>query len=231
MRFYLRNIQVANAPPSGTQSTLSPTAANSGEGFENLALMLNTGLAQTSISISESGTGLKRSFNCRFVTPPLATQHVNAGSMIFGTAAACGSLANAEVCPQIYLWRPSTQSVITRLRDSSTPITLALTTAEAGYVRTMDGTNGGSMPAFDPLDEDVICLEDWYIGTQGTGGTRSRTLWFDGNTDVVDASSPTNAAGFLDFPADLLFFDWLKYYPVGFAQTTSRVQTDPNLRM
>lgn len=232
-RLWLRNVLSPDAPANGTQSVLTPDAgSNTGSGVEDRLMTPSTlGTLQVQFAASVSGTGSHLVYNGRFISDPLAAQHIAAANLTFGVAAGSGQLSGAELSPQIYLWRPSTLTVVTRIRSTSTVTISAGNTAndsEMGFVRTLSNLNGGGAPDLDPLDGDVIVLENWTFGSQGTIGTRARRLWFDGTDDIVDGAIMTNAATYLEFPADLIF---LTPYPVAIANQLAVPYASPLLRM
>jgi hypothetical protein len=98
------------------------------------------------------------------------------------------SLANAYKAGSIYVWRPSTSSVVGYVYDSN---------AEIGTVWTNNYTNDSSNisgSAVTATNGDVLVIEVWYTSAQGKGKS-------------YDVDIQYNVDSYIETPQDLTFFE------------------------
>jgi len=96
------------------------------------------------------------------------------------------------------VWRPSTSSVVGFIYDSDTTLGVEWGTTEDGQVLSPTGS------AVTVLAGDVLVISFWRHAAQGMAVAYTQTLYFDGATDVTDATT-TDAASYLETPQVLTF--------------------------
>jgi len=197
-------------PTAGTHSGLSASVANSGSPFEDRMLSPQKGPSggQTSFAIF-STTGTRNFYMARGTSGPLKAQHVNAGNWITGVGQKVGNtFIEMASCDAIYIWRPSTSSVVATIRSSlgnaSSPPN---DNAEDWYINVYTGLNGGAGPAFDTQDGDVLVWEVWFSGSYAvtTGNT---TFFFNGSdASKANRAAVSDAASYIRAPQALQFIN------------------------
>jgi hypothetical protein len=203
-RLYLRNILAAGAPTAGEKSTALPVGTaglQSGANTQDRSLLLTKGTTQTSIAFTGLGqTTHQDNYLARFTSLPLSAQTVTAQTWTFALALnEANAAANSQLAPCIYLWRPGSSSVVGFVVDSDTPIGAEWGASEDGIVATVSGA------AVTAVFGDVLVLEVWRHAPSQTNTTaRVQTVYFDGPTDVVDATT-ANAASYIETPQNLVF--------------------------
>lgn len=136
----------------------------------------------------------------RWVSPPLAAQSLAASQSItvqlgFSTS---NTISAFQWCFSLYLWRPSTGALVSRITDCQTSSSSA-TTSETNSSVVMSGANVAAATA---LDGDVLVLDVWRNTTVQTMGTQYvNNIFYDGTTE----GSATNNAAFLNFANTITF--------------------------
>jgi hypothetical protein len=203
-RLYLRNVLAANAPTAGEKSTALPVGTaqlQTGANTQDRSLLLTKGTTQTSISLTGLGqTTHQDNYLARFTSLPLSAQTVTAQTWTFALALdEANAAANSQLAPCIYVWRPTGSTVVGFIIDSDTPIGVEWGASEDGIVATVSGA------AVTAQLGDVVVLEVWrHAPTQTNTTARVQTVWFDGATDVVDATT-AGAASYIETPQNLVF--------------------------
>ena len=203
-KLYLHAATTTNAPTNGEQSTAMPVGTfkgNSGTGFENLSMSSLIGTSQTSKSVTSlAQTAAQDNYIARFTSPPLANQTIPAGTWTLALQSLeTNANANSFFQASLYVWRPSTSSVVGYVYDSSTALGTEWGTATTGRVVTVSGNS------VDAQAGDVLVLEVWRSGTQAAATAYAQTLFFDGTTDVTNGGTAASAASFIQFNTALEF--------------------------
>jgi len=202
-KLYLRGSTTPNSPTNGEKSTALPVGTftgNSGDGFENLSLSTTKGSSQTSKTISSLIQLTHQDmYPARFSSQSLAAQTFSAGTWTLALATS-ESDANAEsqTVGSIYVYRPTTASVVGYIYDSDTALGVEYSTTEDGQVVTVSGSSVTSQ------DGDILVFEYWIHATQLISLGYTNTLYFDGTTDVVDSTS-SDAASYIQAPISITF--------------------------
>lgn len=203
-RLYLRNVLAAGAPTAGKKSVALPVGTaglQAGANTQDRSLLVTKGTAQTSIAFTGLGqTAHQDNYLARFASLPLSAQTVTAQTWTFALALnEANAAANSQLAPCVYVWRPGTTSVVGFIVDSDTPIGVEWGASEDGIVATASGA------AVTAQFGDVLVLEVWrHAPTQTNTTARIQTVYFDGATDVVDATT-ADAASYLETPQNLVF--------------------------
>jgi len=136
-----------------------------------------------------------------FISPPLAAQTLAGGQAGFkvgiGTKESSVSM-NQFRRTFVYIWRQGSGNVKTILVP--TQCGTEHTTAERGCVITAAGAAGD----FSILNGDRIVVEIWVYCNSTT--SYSSSTYYDGTTDVVEASTTSDACGFFYSPQTLTLY-------------------------
>lgn len=202
-KLYLRDLTAANPPSNGEKSTALPVGTfkgNSGAGFEDRALKSAIGSAQTSKSIvSLAQTAHQDNYIVRFTSDRLGAQTINANTWTLAVCLAKTVVnANSLLVLSLYVWRPSSTSVVGYIYDSDTTIGAVWGNTEFGQVVTFSGSSVTTQ------DGDVLVLEVWRHAAQNDVGTYTQIVYFEGATDVT-AGQTSDAASYLSTPQTLTF--------------------------
>ena len=203
-KFYLRNLTATNPPSAGEKSTVLPVdtlGANNATGTdETRALREAKGSAQTSLTkASDASTLARDNYLARFSTEALAAQTFGAGTWTIAIALEeTNALANSFLNLSLYRWRPSDSSKAF-IYDSHTNLGAEWGATEDGIFVTFTGSD------VTLVNSDVLVLEVWRHAAQGMATAYNQIVYFEGATDVTDATT-TDAASYLFAPAAILFF-------------------------
>lgn len=191
--------------PTGEQSTR--TATVTATGANTLRTMTNrVGIAQSSLAVTTlANTTQQNAFMGFFCSLPLYNDYtVGGGSWILNVSNAESNLAANFFINSInvYVWRPSTGTVVGTVRDAA-----ALGGAEpaaAGSQRVQTFTFTTS--AISALKGDVIICELWAQFTQANATARTGTVYFGGTTENLTLNATvSNHASFLQIAENLQF--------------------------
>lgn len=171
--------------------------------------LMNTsiGAAQTSTTLTSASLAtLQQQFCAMFATLPLDTnQTVGGGTMILNTAQNADSAAAAFAVNSfnIYVWRPSTGTLVGTIRDSGGA---SLGGAAGGTGITTQHITGITTSAVSAQAGDVIVCEIWANFTQGMANPYVCNFYFDGTTaTTTQGTTVTNHASFIEFTENLTF--------------------------
>jgi hypothetical protein len=189
-RLYFRDDTSSNAPSAGSKSSALPNGTNNSlTANDSQSLLLDQGTSDTTVSINTLAQTTRQSGRfARFTSEPLASQTISANTWDYTLRNRhSNASANAYKAGSIYVWRPSTSSVVGYVYDSN---------AEIGSVWTNNFTNDSSSisgSAVTATNGDVLVIEVWYTSAQGKA-----------KTYVVDIQYNVNS--FIETPQDLTFF-------------------------
>ena len=209
-RLFLRNLTSDPTPTAGEKSTALPVGTFSGNSgtAETRSLSEAKGAAQTSITLASlSQTAHQDNYLARFSSIPLAAQAIPAQTWTLAVATSEGNAqANSFTIGSIYVWRPSTNAVVGFLYDSDTAVGVEWLATEDGQVLSLTGS------AVTAADGDILVLEFWRHATQGMAAVYTQTIFFEGTTDVTDATT-ADAASYLESAEVLQFLYTLLSQP------------------
>ncbi len=203
--FYLHDITTSYAPTNDEKSTALPVGTftgNSGTGFEDLSMSSTKGTSQTSKTITSLAQNTHQDeYLARFTSPTLGAQTIPARTWTLSVATKeSATNANSFAVGSIYVWRPSTSSVVGYIYDSASPRNPEFTTGERGEIYSLSGSSVATQVG------DVIVLEFWVDATQtGTASTKVNTLYFDGTGTITNGTGTSNAASSLYVPFALTY--------------------------
>jgi len=202
-RLFLRDVTAVNPPTNGEKSTALPVGVfdgNSGAGFEDRSLMTTAGGAQVSKSRAALATAAEHDdqYIARFTLDDLAAQTINANTWIVAVATSeANANANSFTILSLYVWRPSTSSVVGFVYDSDTILGIEWEIAEDGQVLSIAGSSVVCAAG------DSLVLEFWrHTAGQGMATPYTQTLYFNGTTDVTETTT-SDAASYIETPQTL----------------------------
>ncbi|MBI3642297.1 MAG: hypothetical protein HY222_07895, partial [Thaumarchaeota archaeon] len=197
-KFYFHSLQTSNAPTAGEKSAaLTATIANSGAVYESLSM--STFLNKTAAAgvtrklVTDALTTQNNDYIARFTSPTLAAQTLSAGNWTIGIfASESAAQANNFGAGSLYIWRPSTSSVVGYIFDGpsgaghhgtewTTILTGRFFNATGASITTKSG--------------DVLVFEQWEDRAQ-ISGPRTNTINFDGTVASTNGTI-TNAGMFI----------------------------------
>jgi len=189
-RLYFRDETSSNAPTAGSKSTALPNGTdNSLTANDSQSLLLAQGTSNTTVTINSLAQTARQSGRfARFTSDPLASQTISANTWDYTLRNRhSNASANTYKAGSIYVWRPSTSSVVGYVYDSN---------AEIGIVWTNNFTNDSSNisgSAVTAANGDVLVIEIWYTSAQGKA-----------KTFILDIQY--NVDSYIETPQDLTFF-------------------------
>jgi len=204
-KLYLHATTSSDAPTNGEKSAALPVGTfkgNSGTGFEDLSMSSLIGTSQTTKSITGlAQTGAQDNYIARFTSPPLTAQTIAAGTWTFAVQTLESNAgANSMLDGSLYVWRPSTDSVVGYVYDSTTALGTEWGTTTKGVLVTVSGNS------VTVKDGDVLVFEVWrYAASQTAATAWTQELLFDGTTDVTSGGTGSSAASYIQAPTNLVF--------------------------
>lgn len=199
-KWYLRNSN-ASTGPTGKASTDT-------DDFPSVPSDKNTakdmtpakGSAQVSVTGNYNNAGVAKKTFCRiFVGPALAAQTLTGGQANYKVGVAIkesNGLMNLVHRVFVYVWRSGSGNVKTIIIPTEH---IEHTTAELGCLVTATG----AATDFSILDNDRIVVEIWWNLNNTRSAAYDATDYYEGATDVIDATATSDAAGFFECPQTL----------------------------
>jgi hypothetical protein len=176
-RFYHRADTSSNAPSTGTKSAVLPDGtANSRSTDESRALTADvpaTNEAFTANFSTLAQTARQSGLIARFTSAPLTAQTISSGnwsSLVEGNQS--NNNANVFYAKSIYIWRPSTSSVVGYIYDDVAQLSTELATSTSSRTLTVSGSS------ITTQDGDVLVVEYWYTAAQGAGKSYTVNSYF-----------------------------------------------------
>jgi hypothetical protein len=210
-KLYLHNLSnpISGSFPAVEQSALN-TASFTATGANTLKTMdLGLGTVQsTLVGASLSNTTQQYGFMGFFSSPQLkGNQTVGGGTWTINHAQAESSLDMNFIINivNIYVWRPSTNTKIGTIIDSTT----SLGGQEPGAINS-ERVNffNFTTSQVSALDGDVIICELWTVFTQAAAAIKTATIYFDGTTENTTINAVvTNHASYLNITENLTFYN------------------------
>jgi hypothetical protein len=200
-RFYLRNTTTNTAGyVTNEQSTALPVGTMRDFAFDNGDLETTMGAAQSSwTGVTFAQTEHQDVYLRKFISDPLGVVSIDANTWTIAVAVAESNInANAFIVCSLYVLQVD-DTVRGFIYDSDTPLGVEFATSEDGQVITVSGSAVGGI-----LATDRLAFEFWVHAVQGNATDRNVVLYYDGTTDVTDATT-TDAASYIETPQDLSF--------------------------
>ena len=210
-KLYLHNVSnaVSGTFPAGEQSALN-TASFTATGANTLKTMdLSLGSVQSTLAGASLANLVQQyGFMGFFSSPELkGDQTVGGGTWTINHAQAESSLnMNFFInIVNIYVWRPSTNTKIGTIKDSTTSL--------GGLEPSVINTERVNLFNFttsqvSALDGDVIICELWSVLTQATAASNTATIYFDGTTEnTTQDAVVTSHASYLNITENLTFYN------------------------
>lgn len=201
-RLYLRNLAPSNSPTAGEKSAALPVGTLFASSNEK-ALKTVKGASQTSLVHSWNAVKIVHHeiYLARFTSDPLVAQTISANNWTLAIAVAENVPGtDSRILASLYVWRPSTASVVGYVYDTHTLLGIEPTTTEDGQVITLAGNSVVCQAG------DVLVYECWFHVQPAGNPTNPSTVtvWFDGTTDVVDTTN-SDASSYVETPQNLTF--------------------------
>lgn len=190
-RFYFNSITAAYPPTTGDKAASLPVGTDVGDFNQSLSMFTKDGASAVTYNVTTNAITTQQSFMmARHATPVLYAQTISANTWTIAFKMnESNAAANAFLCPVVYVWRPSSGTVVGTIRDSATTVGLEANNA----VQTV--TFSGS--AVTCATGDVLVTEAWCIATQGSGKNYT-VSWF---------SSASGAQVYLETPQNLSLYE------------------------
>jgi hypothetical protein len=187
-KLYFRNVTSPYAPTAGTKSTALPDGTDNSLTENDSQSLLLTTATDVRVSITSLAQSTRQSGRfARFTSDRLASQTISANTWDYTLRNRHGNnFANAYKAGSIYVWRPSTSSVVGYVYDSN---------AEIGSVWTTNFTNDSSNisgSAVTATNGDVLVIEVWYTAAQAKTNSYAHDIEY-------------NTSSYIETPQDLAF--------------------------
>lgn len=213
-KFYLRDLPAVYAPTTGEKSTVEPVAVLQAENAtgtdETRSLRENKGFVQAQITRNtDASSAARNGYHARFTSERLKAGTYGSGTITYAMAIVeSNGASNFFQAASIYFWRPSNNTVVGFVYDSDTTIGTEAATSETGEVNDITGSN------VTILDGDVLVLEFWRKQSQNNAAGRTNTIWFDGSTEPIDGTAISNAAAYINMPANIPLLENFALIPI-----------------
>ena len=218
--------------PTGEQAGVA--ASQTATGANTLRTMNTTiGAGQTSVTVASTGTtAQQQTFYRFFCSPQLAAQtfSANSVSVTFNCADAQSNAAMNHFVDYfvIYVWRPSTGSMVGILFEGAGTNATEPTSTNTEQVSVSSRTNDND--GVTAQAGDVLICEAWAQFTQGMNSSYNGTFYYDGTTEnTTENAGVSNHASFINFSNITVTFQSNKEIAVGtgsYAITGTAVGTE-----
>lgn len=200
-RLYLKDEAPAMSPGETELSAVLPV----GTGKDLIIAARSLSPFKGNAVASYGGNGVasaahQDNFFTSFSTPPLQAGAYGGGTWTFAISSSeANANANSFFALSVYVYRPSSSSVIGYIYDSDTPLG-----SEWGVLQR---TRGGSFTGSEVTAQagDILVAEVWRHAVQADAGSYAQTIYFNGGTDVVDLDSIADAASWIQAPQEIGF--------------------------
>jgi len=199
-KWYLRNSN-ASTGPTGKASTDTddfPSVPSDKTTAKDMAA--GKGSAQVSVTGNYNNAGVAKKTFCRiFVGPALAAQTLTGAQANYKVGVAIkesNALMNLVHRTFVYVWRSGSGNVKTIIVPTEH---IEHTTAELGCLVTATG----AATDFSILNGDRIVVELWWNLNNTKNVAYDATDYYEGATDVIDATATSDAAAYFECPQTL----------------------------
>jgi hypothetical protein len=179
-RFYFRNVVSDYAPTAGTKSLVLPNGTdNSLTANDNQSLLL-TQATDVQVDITSLAQTARQSGRfARFTSDRLAAQTISANTWNYTLRNRETNVnANSYKAASIYVWRPSTSSIVGYVYDSNAEIGTEWTT---NFTNDSSNISGSSV---NTLIGDVLVCEVWYTAAQGKSASYTNSIQYNTNSFI-----------------------------------------------
>src|SRR3990172_4188738 len=199
-KWYFRDTNAAAGPTAKASTDTDSFTSVPADKNTAKDMTVAKGTAQTSVAGAYTTTATPRYTMIRmFVSPPLAAQTLNASDTY--TIGVGQRESNAQMNLYfrffVYVWRSGSGNVKTILVPTSD--TTEEGTTETGCVHNYTGATGN----FSILENDRIVCEVWADIRNTKNVSYTATLYYDGTTDVLEATATSDAASYMSFTQTL----------------------------
>ncbi len=191
-RLYWRSDASSPDSPGSSQSAVLPIGTNNSlAGGENQAMLeIEGSVTETTIINTLAQTARQSGYFGIFTSEPLAAQTISAQTwQVVLRRRESNAAANAFLAASIYIWRPSTSSVVGFIFDNNAQQGAEWGTTFATITYNLAGSS------VTCADGDVLVIEPWYTAAQGMG-----------TTYTVEIQYNNLLFSYLDSPQTLTFY-------------------------
>lgn len=202
-KLYFHDAAPADDPGETERSSVLPAHSDNNDlGIAVKSMDTVIGSSQVGVNGGSISTlNVQDNFFTSFSSPALAAQTITAQTWTVAVEVSEGNAAaNSFIVCSLYVFRPSSTSVIGFIYDNDTPIGSEWPAAATQGVVT---TFGGS--EVTAAADDILVFEFWRHGEQGMAMVYTQSLDYDGGTDVTQGTGVTDAASFIETPQDINF--------------------------
>src|SRR3989304_3304775 len=199
-KWYFRDTNAAAGPTAKASTDTDSFTSVPADKNTAKDMTVAKGTAQTSVAGAYTTTATPRYTMIRmFVSPPLAAQTLTASDTYTIGVGQRESNANMNLYFRffVYIWRSGSGNVKTILVPTSDPTEEG--TAETGCVHNYTGATGN----YSILENDRIVCEVWADIRNTKNVSYTATLYYDGTTDVLEATATSDAASYMSFTQTL----------------------------
>lgn len=200
-KLYLRDAAPEFSPGETELSTALPVGLPADLGGSVKSLSPYKGAAVASVAgLSLASTSHQDNFFTSFSSPPLAAGEYGGGTWNYQISCSeASAVANSFFAFSIYVFRPSTASIVGFIYDSDTA--LGTEWALTQEWRTGSFTGAG----VTAQNGDILVVEVWRHATQDKGSAVTQTIYYDGTIDSTATISEPDAASWVQAPQEIGF--------------------------
>ena len=199
-KWYLRDSNASTGPTAKASTDTDDFPSVPSDKNTAKDMTAAKGSAQVSVTGNYNNAGVAKKTFCRiFVGPALAAQTLTGGQANYKVGVAIkesNALMNLVHRTFVYVWRSGSGNVKTIIVPTEH---IEHTTAELGCLVTATGAAGD----FSILANDRIIVELWWNLNNTKTSAYDATDYYEGATDVIDATATSDAAGYFECPQTL----------------------------
>lgn len=197
-RFYFRDTISPFTPTAESKSAALPVGTNNSLTInDNESLSLIQGTSDIRVNITSLAQIAQQSGRfARFTSDRLASQVITSDTWSYGIRRQeSNSNANTFLALSVYVWRPSTSSVVGYIYDSSAQLGVEWPTS----ILLLTGSFSGSTVTCN--NGDVLVCEVWYTAVQGKSVSYTNSIEFNvssyiGTTSNIIFFTPSKTRSF-----------------------------------
>lgn len=205
-RLYLRDTVPAIDSGTNELSAVLPVGTFSELITGPRSLSPYKGSVQTSLSLSSiAQVAHQDNFYTSFCSPPLLAGAYGGGAWSAAISASeADAHANSFFVLSVYIYRPSTASVVGYIYDSDTALGIEWGTGELGRGLNFTGTEVTAQ------NGDILVVEVWRHAVQDLAVSYTQKIYYDGGTEAGNGDPTTDAASWIQAPQEIGFLPHLR---------------------
>lgn len=201
-KLYLRDEAPQFDPGTSELSSVLPVAADVADAAEDpKSLSPYTGMAVANTGLaSVATTNHQDCFFTSFSSPPLLAGEYGGGTWAYAISCSeANTVANSFFVFSVYIYRPSTASIVGFIYDSDSPLGTEWPTAQGGRGATFTGVG------VTAVNGDILVLEVWRHAAQDKGASHNQVIYYGGTVDVANGDTVADAASWIQAPHEIGF--------------------------